>query len=101
MASHSKMDLAFLVNKMYNCMLCKRQFDRKYDLKRHLLTTHGSSKSCVLCKRTLKSGQRKDMKVRHLTSGCPRFQGVFTLTCNPKTTKILQFAKRVANSYFV
>ena len=91
------MELNYILSKEFTCDQCQRGFDRKYDLTRHLASTHGTSRTCQLCLKVLKSGQRKDMRVRHLVRGCPGFQFSYSYL---EKNQILERAKKEADSIF-
>lgn len=80
------------VNRKYACSICDLRFLRKFDQKRHIESTHGNGMFCVLCRRELKSGTRRDMRVRHLSKACPIFKCLYghDTSC----------AKRNAGRYF-
>ena len=59
------------------CHECGRSFSRKCDLDRHVNNTHGKATECLLCGKKLKSGNRRDVRVRHLIFGCLKFKESF------------------------
>ena len=73
------MSIPYLLNPNANEFHCEcgRVFSRKFDYSRHVKTTHGVAIQCLLCKKYLKSGYRKDMRVRHLLKGCNGFKSMF------------------------
>ena len=91
------MSLSFMLCKEFICNICDREFERKYDLSRHINSTHGSAKRCKLCRKILKSGSRKDMRVRHLLRGCAKFQMINNLKSE---SELRQVAKDNADEYF-
>lgn len=105
--AESKMDLGFLLNKdtdvangySLSCMLCMKSFPRKFDLQRHLQNTHGTAKQCTLCKRKLKSANRQDMRIRHLTFGCQPFKQYHSQ--HGIEQSIQQLAKAKADALFI
>ena len=88
------MDLKYLLNAV-KCPNCERGFQRSCDLKRHIKTTHGEPIECLLCHKVLKSGIRRDVRVRHLIHGCIKFSESFN--DNPDFLKI---AKQYADEFF-
>eukprot|EP00835_Amoeboradix_gromovi_P004322 NODE_329_length_10886_cov_0.296653.p7 type:complete len:106 gc:universal NODE_329_length_10886_cov_0.296653:10588-10271(-) len=94
MNSYHKMDLKYIINKQYVCTVCGRGFQRKCDLDRHSNNTHGDAAECLLCSKSLKSGNRRDVRVRHLMLGCPKFKENF------KLSDMMEKAKKHADEYF-
>ena len=96
--SNDKMNLSFIIrDSELMCYKCNKEFPRKFDLNRHLKNTHGEALACQLCDKKLKSGNRRDMRIRHLFIGCPPFKLMFK-QCNDK--ELLLKAKEFANTYF-
>ena len=79
------------------CLLCRKTFPRKFDLHRHTQNTHGRAIECNLCHKKLKSGNRKDMRIRHLLLGCLVFKSQYL---NESPDKLQEKAKQIADECF-
>ncbi|KAJ3129173.1 hypothetical protein HK100_008791 [Physocladia obscura] len=61
------------------CDICSRAFLRKHDLKRHVLTTHGTT-DAFKCETCMKSFTRSDALQRHLKGRCKGLKAVAAAT---------------------
>ena len=88
------MEIKYLLNAV-NCPSCNKEFRRTCDLSRHYNTKHGDSSECLLCHKVLKSGMRRDVRVRHLMHSCTVFSKSFV-----DSTKYINIAKQCADDFF-
>ena len=97
----SRMDISYITSchitsSQLSCEICKKDsFKRKCDLTRHINNTHGNLTTCLLCDKKLKSGRRRDVRIRHLVSGCPIFKKSFE-----HEPSLSQLAKKHADEFF-
>eukprot|EP00834_Sanchytrium_tribonematis_P007861 NODE_787_length_3895_cov_0.922813.p4 type:complete len:112 gc:universal NODE_787_length_3895_cov_0.922813:2752-2417(-) len=100
--SSEKMAVAFILRSEFDCNICNKKFQSEKGLKAHNLNDHGFSKQCKLCLRLLRSGFRRDSRIRHLLTGCEPFQKVFEIDMQFASTFELrkEIAKEYADAYF-